>query len=130
MDFQVSSFGRAGVPAGNGNRGDQGRTRRSFDCVKRKSSGRLLRRVWAHSGQQIAGEWRARPGSGDGKGLFLLTMNPRGNVMYGYNTAPDDNYGIVFTSWILAKNDGEKEKVTERLVWAEKQLTANTLSAS
>jgi hypothetical protein len=78
----------------------------------------------------IAGEWHVRLGSGDGKGLFLLTMNPRGNVMYGYNTAFDENHGIVFTSWILAKNDTEEKKVNERLLWGERQLKENTLAPS
>lgn len=73
--------------------------------------------------KQIMGEWRAKPGSGDARGLFILVSNPRGNVMYGYNTAPDENNAIVYTTWVLAKHDGSDEKkIRERIHWAEKQL--------
>jgi hypothetical protein len=78
---------------------------------------------------QIMGEWRAKLGSGDGKGVFVLTMNPRGNVMYGYNTAPNVNNAVVYTTWVLAKRDGaDEKKIKERLRWAESQLKEMTVS--
>jgi hypothetical protein len=78
--------------------------------------------------RQIMGEWTAKPGSGDGKGLFLLTVNSRGNVMYGYNSAPNESSAIVYTSWVLAKNDGcDEAKIGERLDFAQKQLKQLTL---
>ena len=76
--------------------------------------------------RQVIGEWRARVGEGDGKGSFLLTISPRGNIMYGYNTAPDETNAIVFTSWVLAKNDCSEE-ITKRLNWGHQQLRKNTL---
>ena len=79
--------------------------------------------------KQITGEWHSTLGSGDSKGLFILTVNPRGNVMYGYYTAPNENNAIVYTTWVLAKNDGEDErKIKERLLWAEKQLEQMTIT--
>jgi hypothetical protein len=61
--------------------------------------------------------------------LFILTFNPKGNVMFGYNTAPNENNAIVFTTWVLAKKDGADEsKLKERLLWAEKQLEDMTVS--
>ena len=78
--------------------------------------------------RQIMGEWTAKLGSGDGKGLFLVTVNPRGNVMYGYNSGPNESGATVFTSWVLAKNDGcDGTKIQERLVWAQEQLKQMTL---
>jgi hypothetical protein len=79
--------------------------------------------------KQIMGQWQARLGSGDAKGLFILTVNPRGNVMYGYNTAPNENNAIVYTTWVLAKKDGaDEKKIKERLLWAEKQLKDLTVT--
>jgi hypothetical protein len=77
---------------------------------------------------QIMGEWHAKLGSGDGRGVFLLTMNPRGNVMYGYNTAPNENNAVVYTTWVLSKKDGADEKtIKQRLHWAESQLKEMTM---
>jgi hypothetical protein len=78
---------------------------------------------------QITGEWRAKLGSGEGRGLFLLTMNPRGNVMYGYNTAPNENNAVVYTTWVLAKKDGADDAtIRQRLHWAESQLKQMTVT--
>ena len=78
---------------------------------------------------QITGEWRAKLGSGDGKGLFLLTVTPRGNVMYGYNTAPNEHNAVVYTTWVLAKKDGADDKtIKQRLHWAETQLKEMTVT--
>ena len=75
------------------------------------------------------GQWQAKLGSGDGKGVFMLTMNPRGNVMYGYNTAPHENNAVVYTTWVLAKRDGDDDKkIRERLRWGEAQLKELTVS--
>ena len=72
---------------------------------------------------QIMGEWHAKLGSGDGKGIFVLTMNPKGNVMYGYNTAPNENNAVMYTTWVLVKKDGaDDKKIKERLRWGESQL--------
>ncbi|HYK35316.1 nucleotide-binding protein [Alloacidobacterium sp.] len=77
--------------------------------------------------RQIIGEWRARVGSGEGKGSFVLSITPKGNVIYGYNTAPDENNATVFTSWVLAKNDGsDQAKIKERLDWAHGKLRNST----
>jgi hypothetical protein len=82
-----------------------------------------------HYEKQIMGEWRSKLGSGDSKGLFVLTVNARGNVMYGYNTAPNESNAIVYTTWVLAKKDGADEtKIKERLLWAEKQLKEITIT--
>lgn len=78
---------------------------------------------------QVMGEWRARISAGGGKGLFLLTINPRGNVMYGYNTAPNESNAVVFTTWVLVKKDGADEtRIKQRLQWAESQLKEMTVT--
>lgn len=57
-------------------------------------------------------------------------MNPRANVLYGYNTAPNENNATVFTTWVLAKMDGsDDQKLEDRLAWAEKQLKEFTFAA-
>lgn len=78
---------------------------------------------------QIIGEWHAKLGSGEGRGLFVLTVNPRGNAMYGYNTAPNEHNAVVFTTWVLAKKDGADEKtIRQRLHWGESQLREMTVA--
>ena len=79
--------------------------------------------------KQILGEWRAKLGNGHASGLFMLTVNPRGNAMYGYNTAPNESNAIVYTTWVLAKNDSADQKeIKRRLRWAEEQLKGMTVT--
>ena len=79
--------------------------------------------------QLVMGEWQAKLGSGSGVGVFVLTINPRGTVMYGYNTAPNESNAIVYTTWVLVKKDGADEKrLQERLRWGETQLKELTVT--
>lgn len=74
--------------------------------------------------KEILGEWRVA-GTGFAGGVFILKVNTRGNIMYGYNTAPDENNAIVYTTWVLAKNDDPNE-IERRLQWGEQQLQEMT----
>jgi len=69
--------------------------------------------------RQLAGRWVSRADAGDLRGTFILTVSPRGNVMYGYYTSVDENDGTVYTDWVLTKlgegENKEDEAVQERL---------------
>jgi hypothetical protein len=79
--------------------------------------------------KQIVGDWRNQAGKGGGRGLFLLTVNPRGTVIYGYCTGPDENDGLVYAQWVLAKNDGvDEETIKQRLAHGERLLHSNTIT--
>ena len=75
--------------------------------------------------RQIVGEWRNESGSGGGRGLFMLIVNPRGTVMYGYCTGPDENSGLVYAQWVMARAaDADEETIKQRLALGEKLLSA------
>lgn len=76
----------------------------------------------------LAGKWKAIQGNGSTRGGFLLTINPRGNIMYGYTTGFDDKGGMIYATWILAKKDGVDENgINERLSRGE-EILKDTLS--
>lgn len=78
---------------------------------------------------QIQGHWQAKLGSGEARGLFMLTMSPRGLVMYGYATTPSETNATGFGTWVLAKNDGVDETTMEgRLRWGQETLKSLTLA--
>ena len=71
----------------------------------------------------LVGKWKQNKSSGFISGVFLLTINPRGTIMYGYVTALDEMFGSVYNSWVLAKKVGVSEdEVTERLKRGEELL--------
>jgi hypothetical protein len=78
---------------------------------------------------QIMGEWRSKAGNGVGRGLFLLTINPKGTVMYGYCTALDEAGATAYATWVLVKKGGLKDsKMTELMRWGEKMLGDLTIA--
>jgi Predicted nucleotide-binding protein containing TIR-like domain len=78
--------------------------------------------------RQILGKWKSQEESNDMEGLFMLTISPSGDYMYGYFTSPDEGGGTVFATWILAKITGADEaKVEKRLASARKRLKHATI---
>jgi hypothetical protein len=79
--------------------------------------------------RQIAGKWKSRADTNDMEGVFLLTVSPNANFMYGYFTSPDTLGGIVYATWILAKMTGADEaKIRERMKKARETLKATTVA--
>ncbi len=79
--------------------------------------------------RQIIGEWKSRADSSDTSGVFVLTLSPSANYMYGYFTSPDETGGITYAGWILAKTAGADEaKINERLKKAQDMLAKTTVS--
>ena len=72
--------------------------------------------------KQIIGDWRSRLGFGGARGLFLLTIDPRGTLIYGYTTGPDEKNGTVYATWVLVKNERDEAWMSKRLALGEKLL--------
>jgi len=71
----------------------------------------------------LIGKYKANKPSGSTSGVFVLTVNPRGTIMYGYSTGLDDMFGTVYISWVLAKKVGVSEdEINERLKRGEEFL--------
>jgi hypothetical protein len=78
--------------------------------------------------QQILGEWSSQVSNSTAKGFFMLTVNPRGTVMYGYSTDLDEHNATVYVPWVLAKNNGvDLKTIKERLQWGEQSLNDMTI---
>lgn len=78
--------------------------------------------------RQILGKWKSRAGTNDMDGIFMLTVSPSGDYMYGYFTSPDVNGGIVYATWVLAKTkDADEAKIEKRLASARKRLKQATV---
>jgi hypothetical protein len=81
--------------------------------------------------RQILGEWKSREEHSDTCGIFALTVDPSSGYMYGYFTSHDENGGLTFATWVLAKKAGADEaKVTRRLTKAQNVLTQTTIGLS
>lgn len=79
--------------------------------------------------RQIAGTWEDGQGKSRMEGTFILVVNPSASLMYGYFTAPDENGGIVYVPWALAKMAGVGDNVVEgRLRKARDMLKVSTVS--
>jgi len=84
--------------------------------------------------RQITGTWKSREEVNDMEGVFVLTVSPAANVMYGYFTSPDEIGGVVYATWVLAKRtaaDGsviDQGKLDERLSKAQGMLKSKTVS--
>jgi hypothetical protein len=78
--------------------------------------------------RQIIGEWKSRAEDSDTSGTFILTVSPNGQYMYGYFTSPDEQGGVTYASWVLAKKAGADDaKVAERLKKAREILVTTTI---
>jgi hypothetical protein len=75
------------------------------------------------------GEWRHVEGRSFIRGLFVLAINARADLMYGYCTARDENDAMVFETWVLVrKADRTEGEIVDLLSWGEKALRERTLS--
>lgn len=80
-------------------------------------------------GKHLTGEWESvRPTASSG-GPFMLTLHPLGNLMYGYFVAPDDDYGILHATWVLAKKGGGDAEDERLIALGEKLLRDTSLFA-
>lgn len=78
--------------------------------------------------RQILGKWKSRAGSNDMEGIFILTVSPSGDYMYGYFTSPDVGGATVYATWIVAKTAGADEaKIEKRLASARRRLKQATV---
>ena len=78
--------------------------------------------------RQILGKWKSREGLNNMEGLFILTISPQANFMYGYFTTPDEAGGIVYATWVLAKMGGPEDEVNERMRKARAMLKKLTIT--
>lgn len=78
--------------------------------------------------RQILGKWKSRVESNDMEGMFMLTVSPSGDYMYGYFTSPDEGGATVYATWSLAKIAGADEaRIERRLESARKRLKHATV---
>jgi hypothetical protein len=81
--------------------------------------------------RQIIGTWKSFETRNDMEGAFVLTVSPNAGFMYGYFTSPDENGGIVYATWILAKITGvDEDKVNERMKRAQDLLKKTTMEGA
>jgi hypothetical protein len=107
--------------------------RSSGDClyfVTKTSSHEDFYTAWGRVAldRQILGKWKSREGFNDMEGIFMLTVSPNANYMYGYFTTPDEKGGIVYGTWTLAKMAGADEaKIEARMASAKEMLKESTV---
>lgn len=75
----------------------------------------------------IIGEWKSRAEDSDTSGTFILTVSPNGQLMYGYFTSHDEQGGLTYAAWVLAKQGADEAKVRERLARAREMLARTTV---
>jgi len=80
--------------------------------------------------KQIIGKWRSREGTNNMEGIFMLTISPHANYMYGYFTTPNESGGIVYATWVLAKMGGSEAEISERMRKARAMLKKLTITGS
>jgi hypothetical protein len=83
--------------------------------------GRIIR-------NQVIGEWRHKAGENFVDGTFMLVVNPRADVMYGYCTGRDENGGMIFATWVMAKKGNDENEITKRLSWGQQALKDHTMA--
>jgi CAP12/Pycsar effector protein, TIR domain len=78
-------------------------------------------------GKFLMGKWSGTQSRGSISGVFLLTINPIGTMMYGYTTGQDERSGTVYATWVLAKKDGASEEVLNERLKRGEELLKGTL---
>jgi hypothetical protein len=77
---------------------------------------------------QIIGQWNHPMDRSMAEGLFMLTVSPTADAMYGYSTSRDAHGAMIYGTWVFAKKDGRTEQeVQEKLLWAQKTLLQRTI---
>jgi hypothetical protein len=78
---------------------------------------------------QIIGQWNHPTDRSMAEGLFMLTVSPTADVMYGYSTSQDVHGAIIYGTWAFAKKEGRtEEQVHENLLRAQRTLRQRTIS--
>jgi hypothetical protein len=77
---------------------------------------------------QVIGEWSHKSGDNFIDGTFMLIVNPRANVLYGYCTGKDENYGMVFATWVMARKGNDENEIIRLLNWGQQTLRENTMT--
>ena len=75
----------------------------------------------------ILGEWKSRLDTSDVSKIFMLTVSPSANYMYGYFTSPDELGGVTYAGWVLAKKSTDETVTRTRLETAEDILRRTTI---
>ncbi|HYH86349.1 MAG TPA: nucleotide-binding protein [Pyrinomonadaceae bacterium] len=107
--------------------------RTSGDClylVTKTSSHDDFYTAWGRMAldRQIIGKWKSFEGTNNMEGIFMLTVSPDANYMYGYFTSPDEIGGIVYASWLLVKmTDSTEAEINERMARARNKLKKITI---
>jgi len=79
--------------------------------------------------RQVIGKWKNRVGTNNMEGVFMLTISPDANLMYGYFTSADPKGGIIYAAWVLAKMaEATEAKVNERMRKARNMLRETTIT--
>jgi hypothetical protein len=76
----------------------------------------------------LMGKWKGTQSRGSIGGVFLLTINPLGTMMYGYTTGQDERSGTVYATWVLTKKDGASEEVLNERLKRGEELLRGTLA--
>jgi Predicted nucleotide-binding protein containing TIR-like domain len=77
---------------------------------------------------QVTGEWRHKSGENFVDGTFMLVVSPRANVLYGYCTGTDENYGMIFATWVMARKGNDENEIIRLLNWGQQALRDHTVA--
>ena len=50
--------------------------------------------------------------------------------MYGYCTGRDENGGMIFATWVMARKGNDENEITKRLSWGQQALKNHTMTPS
>jgi hypothetical protein len=79
-------------------------------------------------GNQVIGDWQHKSGENFVDGTFMLVVNPRATVLYGYCTGRDERGGMIFATWVLAKKEGlAEDEIKKNLGWGQRELRLHTM---
>lgn len=79
---------------------------------------------------QVIGEWQHKSGENFVDGTFMLVVGPRANVMYGYCTGHDENGGMIFATWVMARKSDNEDEITKLMNWGQQALRDHTITPS
>lgn len=79
-----------------------------------------------HMDKHLVGKWESSRKTASSGGVFMLTLHPMGNILFGYFVMPDDDYKILHATWVLAKKAGATEDQVLRLLDRGEKLLKET----
>ena len=102
----------------------------SICFVTKKSSHNDAYTAWGRVlwGRQILGKWKSLEGSNNMEGVFMLTISPQADFMYGYFTSPDEKGGVVYATWVLASMIGTDEQGVQKRMKKARSMMAETVT--